>query len=162
MSQTERPAMVRVFSKKLACSASHTICLGGYHYKYNAGMSDAVSSIPVQFQLIYWLSVCVITWASLYITKWWLHYHAMFFLRYSTKLFEFNFISTDKTRQLSTVIDNGAKSSMVNFKTSIKQQHLFYGMKISFQRKINIFRLVSVIKKNRTPCLTSHKSHEKI
>lgn len=81
---------------------------------------------------------------------------------YRNKLFEFNFISTDKTRQLSTVIDNGAKSSMVNFKTSIKQQHLFFGMKISFQRKINIFRLVSVIKKNRTPCLTSHKSHEKI
>lgn len=52
MSQTERPAMDRVFSMKLACLASHTSCLG-YHYKYNAGMSDAVSSIPVQFQLIY-------------------------------------------------------------------------------------------------------------
>lgn len=52
MSQTERPAKDRVFSKKLACLASHTSSLG-YHYKYNAGMSDAVSSIPVQFQLIY-------------------------------------------------------------------------------------------------------------
>lgn len=152
--------MDRVFSKKLACSASHTSSLGGYHYKYNAGMSDAVSSIPVQFQLIYWLSVCVITRASLYITKWWLHYHAVFFLH--TVINCFNSISLLETKHVNLVIDNGAKSSMVNFKTSIKQQHLFYGMKISFQRKINIFRLVSVIKKNRTPCLTSHKSHEKI
>lgn len=51
-SQTERHAMDRVFSKKLACLASHTNCLG-YHYKYNVGMLDAVSSIRVQFQLIY-------------------------------------------------------------------------------------------------------------
>lgn len=154
MLQTERPAMVRVFSKKLACSASHTSSLGGYHYKYNAGMSDAVSSIPVQFQLIYWLSVCVITRASLYITKWWLYYHAVFFLR--------TVINCLNSKHVNLVIDNGLKSSMVNSKIPIKQQHLFYGMKISFQRKINIFRLVSVIKKNRTPCLTSHKSHEKI
>lgn len=156
--QTERPAMDRVFSKKLACSASHTSSLGGYHYKYNAGMSDAVSSIPVQFQLIYWLSVCVITRASLYITKWWLHYTRSVFSAYRNKLFEFKFISTDKTRQLS----NRQWFKKFNSKISIKPQHLFYGMKISFQRKINIFRLVSVIKKNRTPCLTSHKSHEKI
>lgn len=51
-SQTERHAMDRVFSKKLACLASPTNCLG-YHYKYNVGMLDAVSSIRVQFQLIY-------------------------------------------------------------------------------------------------------------
>lgn len=158
--QTERPAMDRVFSKKLACSASHTSSLGGYHYKYNAGMSDAVSSIPVQFQLIYWLSVCVITRASLYITKWWLHYQAVFLLR--TVINCLNLSSFLQTKHVNLVIDNGSKSSMVNSKISIKQQHLFYGMKISFQRKINIFRLVSVIKKNRTPCLTSHKSHEKI
>lgn len=157
--QTERPAMDRVFSMKLACLASHTSCLG-YHYKYNAGMSDAVSSIPVQFQLIYWLSVCVITRASLYITKWWLHYHAVFFLR--TVINCLNSSSFLQTKHVNLLIDNGSKSSMVNSKTSIKQQHLFYGMKISFQRKINIIRLVSVIKKNRTPCLTSHKSHEKI
>lgn len=159
MSQTERPAKDRVSSKKLACLAGHTSCLG-YHYKYNTGMSDAVSSIPVQFQLIYWLSVCVITQASLYITKWWLHYHTVFFLR--TVINCFNSISLLETKHVNLVIDNGAKSLMVNSKTSIKPQHLFYGMKISFQRKINIFRLVSVIKKNRTPCLTSHKSHEKI
>lgn len=73
-----------------------------------------------------------------------------------------NSISFLQTKHVNLVIDNGSKRSMVNSKISIKQQHLFYGMKISFQRKINIFRLVSVIKKNRTPCLTSHKSHEKI
>lgn len=96
-SQTERHAMDRVFSKKLACLASHTNCLG-YHYKYNVGMLDAVSSIRVQFQLIYWLSVCVITRASLYITKWWLHYQAVFFLGIVINCL--NSISTEKTQQL--------------------------------------------------------------